>query len=243
MLNIRLIFLFFLLQITYQSAGQVYFSEINYSKIKQKKIQKFLSNQEHEHKTLLEIEPSLKKDSDIEGYRIEIGEYFVKGSLEKVWQHYLNTNPSDSWNCKKVTFGMLFSKKDKKLIYNNESVSKLDTGQVIFLNLKLMSGLTNIAAVFEFISIDVKRKILEFSYIKGNTTEGKQQLEFVETRKGDTQIIHTSYYKSSSILRDRLLYPYFHTRITNEFHRNMKKRYRNNEKLVNQVLSTVIAIP
>lgn len=230
MLHFRIVLLFILFPIVFQVTAQINFSEINYTKIKQKKIQEYLHTQEKENNTLLDIKPSLQKDSDIKGYHEYTQEYFIKGSLKKVWHHYLITNPSDSWNGKKVTFGMLFSRNDKKVIYHDDYVSQLDTGQVIYLNLKLFSGLANIAAVFEFITVDVKRKVLEFSYVQGNITQGKQHIQFIETQKGETQIIHSSFYKSSSYFRDRILYPYFHNRLTNEFHRNMKKLYRINEK-------------
>lgn len=222
----------------HQSTAQINFSEINYTKIKQQKIQEYLHIQEKENHSLLDIKPSLQKNSDIKGFRKQIKEYFVKGSLKEVWEHYLVTSPSDSWNSKKVSFGMLFSKNEKKVSYKNDHVSKIDTGQVVYLNLKLFSGLANVASVFEFIRIDVKRKILEFSYIEGNITKGKQQLQFIETQNGNTQIIHSSFYKSNSYLRDRLIYPYFHTRLINEFHRNMKRLFRTNEKSSNVVFST-----
>lgn len=242
MLNLRFILFFLLFPIVYQGTAQINFSEINYSKIKQKKIQEYLHVQEKENLSLLDIQPSLQKNSDIKGFRKQTNEYFVKGSLKEVWKHYLATSPSDSWNSKKVTFGMLFSKKEKKVLYKDDYVSKINTGQVVYLNLKLFSGLANIAAAFEFISIDVKRKIFEFSYIKGNKTEGKQQIQFIETEKGDTKIIHSSFYKSSSYLRDRLLYPYFHTRLVNEFHRNMKRLFRTHEKPANAIFSATKSI-
>lgn len=226
--------------IVYQAESQINYSEINYSKIKQKKIQEYLHSQEEVKHTLLDIHPSLQKNAETEGYHTQTQEFFINGSLKDVWQHYLSTNPSDSWNSKNVSFAMLFSKKEKRVIYKDGYVSHLDTGQVVFLNLKLVKGLTNLASVFEFINIDTKSKVLEFSYVEGNTTQGKQQLQFIETGKGETQIIHTSYYKSNSVLRDLFLYPYFHNRLTSQFHRNMKKLYRMHEKSAEAILSSTI---
>jgi hypothetical protein len=208
-----------------QCKGQIAISDINFNKVPQKKVREYLiEQQENTKKSLTDIEPSIKPDSKLEGFRIHEKEYFLKDSIAKVWRHYLVTNPGDSWNGKKVSFGMLFSKKDKKIIYCNESISHIETGQVVYVNLKLLQGLANLVTAFEFITIDNEKRMLEFSYIDGNITEGKQCLQFIKAPKGYTRIIHTTYYKSSSFLRDKL-YPYFHVRIINEFHRNMKKLY------------------
>ena len=73
---------------------------------------------------------------------------------------------------------MLFSKKEKRMIYENEYVAQLDTGQIVFLNLKIAKGLANLASIFEFITIDKDQKIMEFSYAEGTITKGKQQIQF-----------------------------------------------------------------
>ena len=222
----KYILLFFFLLNGFLCNSQMTFNDINLNKVPQKKVQEFLIEQQNNHIHLLkEILPSIKPNSELKGYRNHVKEYFLKDSLIKVWQHYIVTNPGDSWNGKKVSFGMLFSKKDEQIVYRNEYVSHIDTGQVVFLNLKLLKGIANLAAVFEFITIDKNEWIIEFSYCNGNITEGKQRLQFIETNKGYTRILHTSFYKSNSSLRDRFLYPFFHDKISNEFHRNMKRLY------------------
>jgi hypothetical protein len=122
-----------------------------------------------------------------------------------------------------VSLGLLFSKKEKRIFYRDDNISEIDTGMVVYLNLRLMSGLINVATAFEIITIDKENKIIEFSYVSGNSSLGIQKLQFFETPKGKTEIIHTSYYRSNNIAKNYLLYPYFHTRTTNEFHRNIKK--------------------
>ena len=210
----------------FQCKSQVSINEINFNKVPQKKVREYLIGQQNNHiLSLTDIKPSLRTNMKIEGYRNHVKEYFLKDSLNKIWKHYLNTKPGDSWNGRKVSFGMLFSKKDKRIVYCNESISQIDTGQVVYLNLKLLKGIANLATVFEFTNIDKENRIIEFSYIEGNITEGKQRLQFSETPKGHTLILHTSFYKSNSTFRDWFLYPFFHDKISNEFHRNMKKLY------------------
>lgn len=208
-----------------QANAQILISEINTNKISHKKVLHYLQNQQTNHiNSILDIRPSLSPDGDNSGFRIDERIYVVKGSLDKVWQHYVITNPGDSWNGKKVSFALLLSKKEKRVVYKGESVSRIDTGQIVYLNIKLLSGFANLATVFEFTSVDEKNKTLEFSYINGNATEGTQNLKFSETAKGYTEIIHTTHFKSNSAIRDRV-YPFFHARIINDFHRNMKRLY------------------
>jgi len=226
MRNTKFIFLFLFTIISIYGVSQNKISEINFDRIKYKKIREYLHSQQSRNiQSLVDIKPSMSSNSDNKGYRVDERVYIVKDSVEKVWQHYKYTNPGEAWNGTRVKFGMLFSRKKNKVIYQGEDISSLEPGQVVYLNLKLLRGLSNLATVFEFISIDDEKKVVEFSYVDGNITEGKQQLRFTQTSKGYTQILHTTYYKGKSAVRD-YLYPYFHTRLVNEFHRNMKRLYK-----------------
>jgi len=215
-----ILFLFFPLFCT----SQVLLSEVQFDKIEPLKVQKYIQHQmENQIPSFEEIEPSLNPESGVSGYRMQKRKYILKDNIEKIWQHYLTTKPQDAWDCHKINFGLLFSGKDQRLFYSEDHVDSLNTDQVIFLNLKLLGGLKNLTLAFEITTIDPIKKLIEFSYIKGNTSEGKQQLKFEETKNGFTRITHKSYFKSHSWFRDHLLYPYFHTRVTNTFHRNMKR--------------------
>ncbi len=222
----RFIYISFLLVIIeLQVDAQICLNDVDFERIGQEKVQEFIVNQqENGIETFDEIKPSVKPDANLKGYFTRENEYQVKRSLEEVWQHYLTTNPEKLWSGKRVSFGFLFSKKDEKIFYCDENFSKIDTGVVVYVNLRLMSGLKNLATAFEFTSVDEENKIIEFSYLKGNVSVGKQQIQFYETPKGYTRILHTSYYKNNNILRNYLLYPYFHTRTTHEFHRNNKRQ-------------------
>lgn len=236
---LKIVSLFLPFYIGFQCIAQTQISEIDLSKIPHQKVRKFLENQKSSNiNTMLDIKPSLLPNNDNSGFRIDERIYVVKGKPGKVWQHYIITNPVDSWNGRKISFGLLLSKKEKKVVYNGESVSRIDTGQVVYLNLKILSGLANLATVFEFTSVDEKNKSLEFSYIDGNTTLGTQNLKFIETSKGYTEIIHTSHFKSNSRIRDRV-YPFFHTRIINDFHRNLKELFHARNLQTNKEVNLV----
>jgi hypothetical protein len=220
----KLIFFLLFTVIGFQVEAQICLNDVELDRISQEKIREYLkTEQKHGVQTFEEIKPSLQINSDIKGYHVRENVYQVKKGIDEVWSNYINRSPNKSWNGKKVSFGFLFSKKEDRIVYNDENLQKIDTGMVVYVNLRLMSGLVNIATAFEIIDIDKENKIIEFSYLSGNVSEGKQRLQFYQTKKGYTQILHTSFYKSNTVLKNYLLYPYFHTRITNEFHRNFKK--------------------
>jgi hypothetical protein len=219
-----ILFSIFFILISHFCKCQVKLNEVQLVKIKDLKVQEYLKQLEESNiHTFSDITPSLKSLSDESGYLIHERKYLVRDSLEKVWLHYLNTEPQRAWNSNKIKFNLLYSRKTKKLFYPDDLFEKTDTGQILFLNLKLLKGIKNLAVAFEITYIDGIKKIIEFSYIKGNITEGKQQLKFMDTRKGYTRIVHKSFHKSNSRLWDNVLYPYFHDRVINNFHRNMRR--------------------
>jgi hypothetical protein len=123
-----------------------------------------------------------------------------------------------------ISFGMLVSKRQSRIQYRNDTYfAGIDTGQVFFVNLRIMGGLYNLAVGLQIVEIDTVGRSIRFSYLKGGKSMGQQLISFVPTSKGHTHIKHSTVFKSDSYLRDRYLYPYFHRIAINEFHRNMKK--------------------
>jgi hypothetical protein len=208
--------------------GQNYLSDIAFDKIQDDAVDKYIKRQINKHtRTFEEVKPSLNVASTTEGYRFQERIYVLKDSVNRIWEHYVNTNPVDAWNAGKMNLGLLYSKNEKVIIYQDEVASGIETGQLVYLNLNVLR-LKKIATAFEIINVNKEQKIIEFSYVEDNITRGKQQLHFFETGKGYTKIVHCSYFKSQSVLRDHFLYPYFHTRLTNTYHRNMKRIYKSN---------------
>jgi flagellar basal body rod protein FlgC len=208
----------------FQIEAQICLNDVELDRISQLKVREYLkTEQERGVQTFEEIKPSMQPSSDIKGYLVRENVYLVKKGIDEVWSNYINRGPNKSWNGKKVSFGFLFSKKEDKLVYSDENITAIDTGMVVYLNLRLMSGLINMATAFEIIKIDRVNKIIEFSYLTGNVSVGKQRIQFLETSKGNTEIWHTTFYKSNNIVKNYFFYPYFHTRVTNEFHRNIKR--------------------
>lgn len=226
MLYRYIINLVFLLFSVFAAQGQMYLADVQFNRIEEESVEAYLQRQiNNDVQTFSDLKPSLSSNSSTEGFYFHENEYVIKDSLDKVWAHYINTNPADAWNAHKMGFGVLFSKQTNQLVYPDDVVKGIEPGQVVYLNLHVLK-VKNIATAFEIIKVDKDNEVIEFSYLNDNKTLGKQQLRFFETSRGFTKIVHCSYFKSKSVLRDHFLYPYFHTRLTNSYHRNMKKMYK-----------------
>jgi hypothetical protein len=218
-------FLLFLLGACSGSFSQVTLDDIDLSQIPQKKVRRFIKDQINSNlHNINEIQPSCTEENDLAMFNANVKSYIVKDTMQTVWKGYQSLFPRLIYSGHKVSFSLLLKKEpDETIFYNTDSVSQVDTGQVYFLNLKILKGIYNLPVVFEIIKIDTARNVIEFSYVKGNKTEGMQQLQFIDMENGNTRIIHTSYFKSNSAFRDKYLYSYFHTRFINDFHHGMKK--------------------
>ncbi len=197
--------------------------DIKLAQIQHKKIRKYVETQIEEGKhQFCDIRPSWNDGEDLSGYKKKEMTFILKGDLQAIWQGYLSASPTDSWNGRRISFELLLQKFPNSIFYNKESTISIDTGQVYFLNLKLIMGFYNLPVAFEIINIDTDKKIIEFSYIEGNKSLGVQQIKFKEIDEEHIKIKHVSYFKSNSHSRDKL-YPFFHKKIVNDFHRNMKR--------------------
>nr|WP_321357844.1 hypothetical protein [uncultured Draconibacterium sp.] len=224
----KLTLLFFLI---YHSVcfGQMYLADVEFDKVGCEQVEHYVQGQiKNNTETFEDVKPSLEPTASTAGFRLHEREYFIKDSLPKVWSFYVHTNPSIAWNASRFSFAMLFSKTNNELVYPNGYVDGIDPGQIIYLNLNVLK-IKKLATAFEITTIDNQKKVIEFSYVEDNITHGKQQLTFTQTRKGYTKITHRTYFRSESILRDHFLYPYFHTRLANTYHRNMKHLLKTSE--------------
>ncbi len=209
----------------FSASAQMCLSDVEIDKLNKLSISAYIQAQiDKDIKTFTEIKPSLQTNSNTVGFQYHERKYIVKDSLHKVWSHYVNTNPAKAWNTSKLNFGFMYCKNADQMVYPNGHVDKVEEGQVIYLNLLLLK-IKNLATAFEIITLNELQKVMAFSYVDDNITRGKQQLNFEQTADGHTKIIHRSYFKSKSKIRDRYFYPFFHTRLTNSYHKNMKKLF------------------
>jgi hypothetical protein len=198
-------------------------SGIEFSKIKQRKIRKMVRQQCDSAGGLSDLEISVGTGSDLNGFYHYEKEYQVKEDINEVWFNYLKANQTEIWDISRISFGLIYCRDSDSFIYADQFLFGLEKRQIYFLNLKILNGLYHLPVAFEITNIDPEKLMIEFSYLRGGKALGKQVIQFAETDEGFTKINHQSFVKSESKLRDKYLYPYFHNKLINEFHFNMKR--------------------
>jgi hypothetical protein len=223
---------FLIFEITLQCISQSPCS-INLKEIRQRKVRRYISLRGIDQMQNFNLlQPSWKKGTDISDFHLNEKVFFLKNSLPDVWESYRGINPAETWNHHSIRLGLLISKCTNSVTYTrNQVFPEIDTGQVYFLNLRLIKGIFNIPVAFEITNIDFSRQLMEFSYIENNKSLGKQSIRFFDHGDGKTRIVHQSYFRSGSNFRDNFLYPIFHKKFIREFHRNMQ-RNSNRSKVV-----------
>lgn len=201
--------------------------DIDMSKVPYKEVRNLIKVQQNcSVNCINDLKASCGAHQSLKEYNKQVKSYKINKPVNEVWANYIKESPSHVYNSKKFSFGLMLCKKNQqqKIVYSKDQFGNLDTGQVIYLKLKFLKGLYKMAVAFEIISIDTLAKKVELSYVKGgNKSDGKQVLQFVNKGNSETEIIHTSYYKSENKIRDKFFYPFFHGKVTNEFHRNFKR--------------------
>jgi hypothetical protein len=225
LVNIKFTFLTFIIGCSSLTGVSQSTETINLEAIPQKKIRKYIISRSIDKMLDFSlIHASCKKDVVDSKFKMIEKTFYLNYSLSNVWDLYRHSNAVSIWNRRSVRLGLVISKYSNSVIYrNNTYFPEIDTGQVYFLNLRLIKGLINIPVAFEIINIDPLKQIVEFSYIDNNKSLGKQTLQFFDNGVGGTKIVHRSYFKSKSLIRDDLFYPIFHRKFVTEFHRNMKR--------------------
>ena len=137
--------------------------------------------------------------------------------MEKIYQYFSVTGlqtPSSK-------FVMAYDMCKNKVYYEDspDLPQKVEENNMFFLKLTFL-GLLNIPVAFEITKVDHEKKIIEFTYLKDNKSNGRQTLYFSE-QDGVTTIKHDTIYSSGSDFRDKNLYPYFHTVALDDFHNRM----------------------
>lgn len=195
--------------------------KIDLKRIPQKSIVAFIQEQmDNSVLSFGEVKSTYTKGEDLSQYLIHEEIFKIPHPPEKVWEHYMTANPSKVWKGKMVSFGLMISKEDEEIMYIGEKYTKAKVGQVFYIEINVF-GIKKIAVSHEIITIEPEKNYFELSYVEGGNAVGKQRLTFYRTADGETRIVHTTYYKSDSVFRDRYIYPFFHTKAINEYHANM----------------------
>lgn len=230
----KILFTALLVGIACSAYGQANLSDINFDRVPFKKVRHYIQTQIlHNVKSTDDLVPSFSKEVIPDSCSEQVCMYELPVPMKEAWEAYSGLQPDMAWNGKKAKLAILINKIKKTFMYPGDTYEKIDTGQVVYLNLRVLRGVTNVGVAFEIINIDEQNHVLEFSYLEGNKSVGKQQLYFTDNDNATTSLKHVSYFKSNSKFRDKFLYPFFHKRFTNEFHRNMVHNLQSTEAVDN----------
>jgi hypothetical protein len=158
---------------------------------------------------------------DISTYPVQVDRFDYSQSVEEVWHLYTQRKPHEMWAGELVKFLFAYSKPNQTPIYHDDSDAPvIHEGMQLFCLLNL-AGPVGVVGM-EVLRIDDEKRLIELAYIEGGIYRGVQFMEFVAQGE-KTQIIHTSYYKSETLLGRLIPYTYFHQKTVREFHDSMKK--------------------
>ena len=205
-------------------SAQYSIRSIDLAQVKHRKVKNYILQQQNkEIEFFSDLETSVKRNDDLTSYLNYEKSYIIKMRKEIVWSNYLQSCQTDVWDIKRVSFSVLFSRDSQSIVYADQDFFGLAEGQIYYLNLKVLNGFYNLPVAFEVIDVDTENMRFEFSYLKGGKAQGKQTIQFLDMEEGYTKVIHQSFVKSNSKIRDKYIYPFFHNKIINEFHNNMKR--------------------
>jgi hypothetical protein len=198
---------------------------VNFKRIQHKKVRKLITQQKHFGiRTFNEIHPVCYNIPDSSTYRSFTKSELISQDINIVWNNLIHQSPSDEFNGRIVTFGLLYSKKSNDLLYSSESYAGIEEGQILFFNLRVLSGIKNLAVAMEVTRLDNNEKTIEYCYVDHGETKGTQKFTLKSTPDGFTEITQLTKYKCKSRLRDRRLYSFFHERIVKEFFNAIKRK-------------------
>ena len=146
--------------------------------------------------------------------------YRVDANPEQLWRAYRDVDPRDAWTGPVARFGYLNDPWERRsFTRSTPHVPPVREEQTFLVHLRFLR-LIQMAAAFRITAISDDERLIEFTYLEPNTANGLQQIRILADGTGSI-IEHRSRYASGRRLRDRLLYPPFHTRAIDEFHRQI----------------------
>lgn len=148
--------------------------------------------------------------------------YLMPFPAMQVWNAYIKVHPKDAWKGRRVNFSFLYNRDENSIAYAQDKCPDLAEGQLIFLEIKMARGLLKLAVTHQVNQINTEERRLKMCYVEGGKSRGSQIIQIEETGPNSCKVHHETYYKSDSDFRDKVLYPFFHTRIIDEFHKNMQ---------------------
>ena len=166
-----------------------------------------------------EFETSITGDLNPDLFHFNHMAFEIDRDLASIWNAYLSSNPKSSWSGKGLLFDMAYSKRDQKIYYRDGDVPHMHEGMGVFIVLDIFH-LLKITAAMEITKVDEATHTIEYTYLKKNTSNGRQIMKLTDLGNGKTRLVHDTYFKSSSRLRDRI-YPKPHEDLVSQLHTNV----------------------
>jgi hypothetical protein len=209
------------------SAGNIPVSidSVDYKRIEHKKVRKLILRQKHFGvNTFNEMNPVCYSSTDSNIYRTFTKSKLIRQDANVVWTNLTQLSPKDEFDGRIVKFGLLYSKRHNNILYRNEVRTGIEEGQILFFNLRVLSGFKNLAVALEVTHLDNDNKTVEYCYVDHGSTKGTQKIILSTTPEGFTEITQVTRYKCNSRFRNNRLYAFFHERIVNELFKNIQNK-------------------
>lgn len=194
-------------------------SEIDFSRVNKKTIEKFFVKERISHTN--ELIPLCFMDEN-GPYSTHSKEYLVNSNIDTLWKSYVYLHPTQCWDSDMISFGMMYSRSQRKIFYRDSEYDYLQPGQLYFISLKIIGSVFQIPVIHEISQVDHENKIIKSCYLKSGKSEGSQWIKLFKIDENTTRILHETKYKCESKLREKHLYPYFHSKAVDQFHGNIK---------------------
>ncbi|RXK60610.1 hypothetical protein ESA94_09100 [Lacibacter luteus] len=199
-------------------------SEVNFNRISNEQVVSFIHDNElYKLNDFAALESFCPKTNCTKQFYQHHKTFFIEERLEKVWNAYKSIHPKKAWCGSMLEFGLQYCRNNNKLSYIDDEYTGAKAGQIVLIRVKALGGLAKVAVGHEITSINDEQHTLETSYLVKGKSLGSQRIQLSTCNKGFTKISHHTIYKSGSWLRDKLIYPFFHTKAIREFHSNIRK--------------------
>ncbi len=218
----KLIVLLGILSWSTRNYAQLSIKSTDFDRISQKKVRSLLKKQQLDGiEFFSDLKPSCYSEQDSFTFSFHRSSQTIKEKIQNVWNKLKSIKPRDEYRGRMVTFGLLYSSKTDRVLYNDDDYQGIEEGEIIYLNLKLLGGIKNIAVALEVTKIDDENKTIQLCYLNNGMTEGTQQIKLAENTDGNTVICQETRYRNLSKFREKWLYPIFHQKAVNELHKNL----------------------
>ncbi|EAZ79432.1 hypothetical protein [Algoriphagus machipongonensis] len=180
--------------------------------------------QELEHSSAYSQMNSICYSESDPDYHVHFEKYEYDQSIDEVWKAYVEIDPERAWSGKMIHFNQLYSRETGEEVFPGEVyLDGMGVGQVIILNLHVFGGAIKLTVGHEVMDVDADKRLIRTCYLENSKSEGSQFIRFKTLANGKTEVSHKTFYRSGSWFRDKIIYPYFHTKAINEFHGNVRK--------------------